>query len=205
MPATQASRFNLLLQKLFSLKERPAWNLLEDMFPILDLLSSKPEMYKLREENLFACSGRGLGGVGANGQVWCMNKVQGNLAVIDGLVLSSEGVGSEALVALTTVGLPADGAGGQNQAVGWDSRNASGGFVIKPAVSAANDQTGAPSFGGLRVQLSAGPIYVPVRIVLKSGWACVVAEDTSGANNNILVSFLGYERTVEPSELLGAP
>jgi len=46
---------------------------------------------------------------------------------------------------------------------------------------------------------------VPVRIVLKSGWACVVAEDTSGANNNILVSFLGYERTVEPSELLGAP
>lgn len=155
---------------------------------------------------MFAVSGRGLGAVGVGGQVWCMNKAIGNLAVITTVVLSQEGVGVGAHLALTTAGLPADGAGGQNQAVGWDSRNASSGFIIRPAVTSANDATGAPSFGGLRVHLNPDTaVVVPVRIVLRSGWACVVASDTAGAGNNILVSFLGYERAVEPSEVLGAP
>ena len=46
---------------------------------------------------------------------------------------------------------------------------------------------------------------VPVRIVLKSGWAAVVMSDTAGAGNNVWVSFLGYERAAEPSELGSAP
>jgi hypothetical protein len=202
MARPQIGRFNSLLQALLSLKEPLGSSVLDDYFPTLDLFSQAPELFHLRDEIIFQGAGRGIGAVGVSGRVWIMNKQAGLLSVIDQLEVGSQGTAGLVHMNMTTIGLPADGAGGQSNIEGGDSRDGTGtpGTTPKPGTTVANDTTAAPAVGAVQLVTSGNSLLFPCRIVLRTGYALVLQTDAAGAGQNVVVSFRGYERNIEPSE-----
>jgi hypothetical protein len=104
---------------------------------------------------------------------------------------------------MTTIGLPADGAGGQSNAEGADSRDGTGtpGTTPGAEVTVANDTVGAGlSVGAFRGFTGTGPLFIDCRYVLGTNYALAVTGDAAGANNDVMAAFMGYTRFAEPSE-----
>lgn len=200
MASPEVARFGELLRRLFSTKGYAEANVLEDYFPSIDFFSDKPELLKLRDERAFVVGGVGLGGAGLNGRVWCMNKLPGTLAIIYHIDLGTAVAGQAQtgyVIDMTTIGLPADGAGGQSVGMSQDSRYGTGvpGTTPGSPVTVANDNTGAPS----GVPRTSGSI--DTRFVLRPGYALTVTARTAGVGNDAMVTFWGYHRAVEDTEL----
>jgi len=124
------------------------------------------------------------------------------LAIVKRIIVTSQ-TAQAINVNMTTAGLPADGAGGQSNAEGADSRDGTGTPGTTPGadVSVANDTAGAPAVGAIRAFTGVGPLFFDTWYVLQPNYALVVAGDAGGANNDIMATFIGYTRQAEPSEL----
>lgn len=202
MPDPQTPRFGELLRRLLITKGYSQANVLDDYFPIIDLLRDKPELYRLRYERTFIGGGIGFGAAGVNGRVWIMNRKPSQLTCIELMLLGSNTqVGMS--IDMTTIGLPADGAGGFSVIEGMDSRDGFGlpGTTPQVGTTVANDTSNAPAGVPVCYVQSGGMLVIPAHYVLKPGYGLAVSTDTVGAGINIRATFIGYERPAEDSEL----
>jgi len=196
--APGVGRFGELIRRTLLTRGFTGGEVLDDYFPMLDLLADKPELLRLRGENSFGVAARAAGGAGLVARVWCMNKKAGQLAVITHTIL---GVGANPMQvwgAVTNANLPADA----TFSGGFDSRNS--GLTGSPsaAVSAAADTAGGPATGPFLIQMAANTaLVIPTRIVLSPGFAFIVSGDTPGVGQDLRATFLGYERNAESAEL----
>jgi len=189
-------------------RESAPADLIGDFFPMLDLLAARPEMYLHRRELPFGAGLTAGATVGNVGRLWLMNKKPNCLAVVDSVIVSTQGGVAlpVSFLTITNAGLPADSV--PNSPLGTDTRAASG--VTPPAGFVPTMLTGTvdvnpaplgPSFCNFGVPAT-GFAVVPCRVVLSTGWALVF----SGGVQNVQVSatFLGYERAVEDAGELAA-
>lgn len=203
MAAPQQGRHVDLIRRLFSLKEPLNPSILEDFFPSIELTADVPELYRLRGERLYTGAGRGVSAVAVVGRVWLMNKKANTLVIVRRIVVTAQ-TAQGISINMTTIGLPLDGAGGQSNLEGSDSRDGTGTPGTTPGgdPSVANDTIGAGiTVGAIRAFTGTGPLFLDTWYVLQPNYALTVTGDAAGANNDIMVSFIGYSRTVEPSEL----
>lgn len=203
MPIPQVARYGELLRRLLLTKGYSEGNVLEDYFPSLELTADVPELYRLRSERLYTGAGRGVSALGVVGRVWLMNKKPSTLVIVRRIILTSQ-TAQAFSINMTTIGLPNDGAGGQSNLEGSDSRDGTGTPGTTPGgdPSVANDTIGAGiGVGAVRAFSGTGPIFLDTWYVLKTGYALTVTGDAAGANNDIMATFIGYSRFAEDSEL----
>ena len=203
MPTPQVARYGELLRRLLLTKGYSEGNVLEDYFPSLELTADVPELYRLRSERLYTAAGRGVSNVAVVGRVWLMNKKPSTLVIVRRIVITAQ-TAQGVSINMTTIGLPADGAGGQSNAEGADSRDGTGTPGTTPGTdpSVANDTIGAGlTVGAIRCFTGTGPIFLDTWYVLRPNYALTVTGDAAGANNDIMASFIGYSRFAEDSEL----
>lgn len=210
----QTARFAQLLRRLLNIKESVSPAMMEELFPTIDTLSRAPETFRLREERPFVLAAKGSGAAGLQAQVWFMNKVPGLLSVIDYLIIAFSAGGGSVHGIVTSVGLPADGFGLQNNAHYSDTRDYFAAVNGVPQTTVANDNIALPGVtGSLIVGNESGvsfpAVVVPCRYVLKAnppgsltpGWALRLTNKVAGAGVDLFVTAIGYERQGELPEV----
>jgi len=196
MATPQTSRFHDLLRRLTLAKDLSFPAVLEDLFPMVDLLADKPELFRGRGELPFACAVSVAAQAALVNRVWVMNKPSDNLVVVTHLFVGST-VAQSILGDVLNTGLPADVV---NLAGGLDTRNADPTGLTRTRVTMNADTFAAAIAGIMRVLVAASSTLVlPVRVVLKPGFALRV--QTGVVNTDLTVMAMGYERSVDATEL----
>lgn len=202
MPDPQTPRFGEFIRRLLITKGYDQANVLDDYFPMIDMLSSNPELMKLRSEASFCGGDEGFGGAGTVGAVWCVNRTANLLAIIDNICVGMQGAAAFVMCGIQNnpAAFPAPG----NQFLGQleDSRY---NVNIANYPAAPVDFTGVTIANASDVVLGIAPLgttlIFPVRYVLKPNTALLVRSGLVGAGNNLFVRFEGYGRFVDSSEL----
>jgi hypothetical protein len=199
-------RFGELIRRTLLTRGFGGGEVLDDYFPIFDLLADKPELLRLRQENPFTISGRQNGAAGFSVRIWCINRVKGQLVVITGIIPSIGGSAMQVWysIAKNSINAPPPDGTGSVAVEGTDGRanvNPATSRVVS-VVTAASENPVAPLTGGGLITLAANTsIYIPMRVVLPTGFSLVVSADTPGVGFDLRCTFLGYERSAEDAEL----
>jgi len=197
MATPQTSRFHDLLRRLTLAKDLSFPSVLEDLFPMVDMLADKPELFRGRGELPFSAAVGIVANAGVVNRAWLMNKAAGNLAVVTHLIVGSA-TGQDIVANIVNTGLPADVV---NLTVGLDSRNADASGVNRSRCTMGTDTNAAATAGGIRFSVNNLGMFapIPMRVVLSPGFALRV--ETVNPNTTLVVMFMGYERSVDATEL----
>lgn len=210
MPLPQTPRFGELLRRLLITKGYSEGNVLEDYFPVIDMLSDKAEHLRLRSERSFSVGLQTNATVGNFPRLWLMNRTVGQLVVVEHIFASVMGTAQALTTSFGNVvaAFPADETPGTPTQDGHpeDARwNLTGATFGTGAAGVSVGHTfgigGGPGPPLGWFNPTANPVVFPVKYVLPPNWALIVMAQLDGVGNNVLVRFRGYARPVEDSEL----
>jgi len=210
MATPQTSRFHDLLRRLTLAKDLSYPSVLEDLFPVLDLLADKPELFRARGERPFWGNASHVGAAGTTPRIELRNPLAAAgqpasslLAVVTHLILCIEAGGPGVVeLSLGADVLAGFTAGGSGQVSGTDGRDPlPNSFIPRSGLLVAGDTPVAGQPGPYRIPLALNaPLLLPVRIIFPPGWG-LFADLAAVGVNRLTVNYMGYERNTDPTEL----
>lgn len=204
MAAPQTGRFNGLLRRMLSLKEPISPSLLEDFFPTMLLVAgTEPENMLLRDNLLFSGFARQAAVAAQFAVVQLGTVVKGFVTVVERFTVfapAAAGITYQYGLTFSPVNGPVltpqskDNRHGQG-AIGVGLVPACKMGIVSAVVARVETGGVGATSGTIEVDTVVGPWVIP------NGWILEVGSQT--VNQDMTVTFHGYERRLEPSEFPG--